>query len=210
MRIDKIMIVCAIVLLVTVTSLPASADYYGDEKKTAFGFRFGSYSFSDVDNDDAYGDEATAISLDFTFATANPNISWRIALDGVSSSASAYDSGDYLTADLAIGGFSGAVVFHNDRKEKIGIYGGLGLGFYNVTEDGSGMIGGTPIIIDAEGSGTGFNLFVGINAKLSDNFSLGLEYFMRNLKLDMEDPWYIYEDIDYGGQSLSLTLGFSF
>ena len=207
----QLLTIVVLVLLSMASTQTIFADSYGNEKKTEFALRFpvGGYSFSDIDNDDFYGDDAAAFSLDFTFAGDNPNISWRIALDGVSSSADIYeDSNNYVTSDLTIGGFSGAVVFHNDRKEKIGVYGGIGLGFYNVTEDGSGVIGSTPFIIDGKGSGTGVNLFGGVNVALSDSFSLGLEYFIRNLKV--ADMGYGYEDVDYGGQSLSLTLGFSF
>ena len=210
MRIDKIMIVCAIILLVVFNSLPVRADYYGDEKKTTFGFRFGDYSFSDTDNDDFYGDDAAECSLDLTFAGDNPNISWRIALDGLSSSATEYDSGDYLSADLAIGGFSGAVIFHNDRKEKVGFYGGIGLGTYNVTETGDAVIGGIPYTLDGEGTGIGFNIFCGISARVSDNFSIGLEYFIRNLEVDMAYSSGYSEKIDYGGNSILLTLGIGF
>lgn len=215
MRIDKIIITCAMFFMVLLHHLSLNADSYSysDEKNTTFTLRspIGDYSFSDIDNDDAYGDKATAISLDLTFASDNPNVSWRVSLEGLSSSADIYyDSTNYVKSDLTIGGFSGAVVFHNDRKEMFGVYGGLGLGFYNVTEDGRAVIGGTPIIIDATGSGLSLSLFGGIKVALSNSFSIGIEYSIRNLNVDIAGFGYSYPNEDYGGQSLFLTLDFSF
>ncbi|MFH1230568.1 MAG: hypothetical protein V1709_03635 [Planctomycetota bacterium] len=213
MKIDKIMITCAIVFIALLNCFPLNADYYGygDEKKTTLSLRYGGYAFSDPVNDSGYGDDATAISFDLTLSGDNPGISWRFALEKLSSSANAYvDANNHATADLGIAGPSVAVVFHNDRNKKVGVYGGLGLGFYNVAEKGSAVLAGTPFIIDGDGSSTGINLFGGINVALSDSFSLGLEYFNRNLKVDMEDPGGASENINYGGKSLFLTLGFSF
>jgi len=207
-----------------VNSLPVSAQGYGEydysgsrnygsnENKNAFGLRFGGYTFSDADNQDWYGDDAASVSLDVTIPGENPNISWRLALDGVSSSVALYDgTGDYIRSDLALGGFSGAVIFHNNNKETVGVYGGIGLGLYNVTEKGSAVILGTPVIIDWEGSGMGFNLFAGINARLGDSFAIGLEYFIRSLDVNLTDNYYGGSDTyDYGGNSALLTFEFKF
>lgn len=222
-----------LVLLVLVIFFALSAigaqDYDSKyEKKTEIGIRLlGSYSFSDSDNDDFFGDDVSSFAIGVIFPTDNPNVSWRVSYDSLTASGSEaatiyIDASNYgylsIDDDLTIGGFSGAVVFHSAKAEKVRFYGGLGFGFYSAEEDMS-MSGYVvvddvyvPLVVSetADGDGTGLNFFVGANCALSPSVSVGLEYNIKKLKIDMSSASVETTSVDYGGNGTFIVLSIGF
>jgi len=216
------------VLLVLViffaSSVVGASDYEKEYKKqTELGLRlFGSYSFSDKDNQDFFGADVKPVAIDVILPTNNPNLSWRISLDGLTASGwdavtTYIDSQNYgylaFSSDLTIGGFSGAVISHSDKKESVRLYGGGGLGLYSaeekITMSGYLVVSGfrTPLYLSdtAEGSAIGLNLFGGVNFALSQSVSLGIEYNIKKLNVNMESSLIESTNVNYGGQCIFIA-----
>jgi hypothetical protein len=156
-----------------------SDDYYSSysEKANFLGIRYAiNYSFSDPDLNDVYKDNTSAFGLDLTFDT-KPNFSWRFSIDKIT--ASVEESG--ASVKLSILGLSFGGIFRTSRTAPIQPYGGLELGFYPVTVEGSFWGYSTT----ESKSGMGYRFLAGVNVSMSENSFIGLQ--LTSLKLDITD-----------------------
>ncbi|MBI5779103.1 MAG: hypothetical protein HZA49_06565 [Planctomycetes bacterium] len=169
----------------------------GNENQSTFALRFGDYVFYNKSNREYYGSSVGDNSLDMTFGTANPNISWRIAIDGAATESD----------ELFFGGFSGSVVFHTSRAEMVRWFGGLGLGSYSAEEYGVDNYGYSVLY---EGRGIGYKAFGGVEVALSSGFALSMELALRELTARMAASNASTTNVSYSGQALLFGLNFSF
>lgn len=139
-----------------------------------FGIRYNvSYSFSDSDVQDLYGDEMSAYGIDATF-DSNPTLGWMISLDMISGKIG--ESG--WSEKLNITGFGVSAIFHSPRDQQTQPYGGLGFSSYSIKLDGSEYGYGS---YSEDESNTGLKLLGGIKFQVSPEVLIGLQLTIHKI-----------------------------